>query len=281
MTADRFLTLLTYIQTHLDADLSLARLAKRAGLSPSHFHREFHRVVGETPRDYVERVRLERAAFRLSIHDDSVLTVALDVGYANHETFTRAFRRRFDVPPSIYRDSDSRLSGGHGRERESEGAYELSDTKPRIMKSITVAFVRHVGPYEAVPPDLWTRMAADLAERGFPADGPRIGIGHDSPAVTAPEQLRFDAGIIVPDGLNAGPDVAIQTLVGGPAAVTTHAGPYDSLPRAYPVIFERAMHLKGYEMVGLPAVEIYHCDVLAPERAINYTDIYLPLQKRR
>ena len=95
--------LLVHIQAHLDEDLSLDVLSAKASLSPAHFQRTFQALVGETPKNYVARLRLERAAFRLLIHDVTLLDIALDCGFQNHETFTRAFRRRFGMPPSSYR----------------------------------------------------------------------------------------------------------------------------------------------------------------------------------
>jgi len=47
-------------------EVSLDALAERAGWSPFHFHREFRRIVGETPKQYMLRLRLERAAARLA-----------------------------------------------------------------------------------------------------------------------------------------------------------------------------------------------------------------------
>ena len=61
--------LLVHIQAHLDEDLSLDVLSAKASLSPAHFQRTFQALVGETPKNYVARLRLERAAFRLLIHN--------------------------------------------------------------------------------------------------------------------------------------------------------------------------------------------------------------------
>ena len=94
--------ILVHIQAHLDEDLSLDVLSVKASLSPAHFQRTFQALVGETPRNYVARLRLERAAFRLLIHDETLLDIAVDFGFHNHATFTRAFRRRFGMPPSCY-----------------------------------------------------------------------------------------------------------------------------------------------------------------------------------
>ena len=79
--------LLVHIQAHLDEDLSLDVLSAKASLSPSHFQRTFQGLVGETLKNQVAR-------FRLLIHDVTLLDIALDCGFQNHEMFTRAFRRQ-------------------------------------------------------------------------------------------------------------------------------------------------------------------------------------------
>ena len=95
----RLLKALVYIQANLDKDLSLETLSGLVGLSASHFHRIFTARVGETPKRYTLRLRVERAATQLWLQRTTVLRVALDVGFQTHETFTRAFRRRFGIPP--------------------------------------------------------------------------------------------------------------------------------------------------------------------------------------
>ena len=94
---------LIHIQAHLDQDLSLDLLADEARLSKYHFHQLFRRVTGETPKSYVDRLRLERAALQLRIRQATVLEIALECGYRNHETFSRAFRAHFGMSPRDYR----------------------------------------------------------------------------------------------------------------------------------------------------------------------------------
>ena len=99
----RIIPALVHIQAHLDQDLSLDTLAGHVGLSKDHFHDLFQSATGETPKEYVERLRLEWAALQLRIRRVAVVEVALECGYRNHETFSRAFRRRFLTSPSEYR----------------------------------------------------------------------------------------------------------------------------------------------------------------------------------
>src|SRR5262245_18791066 len=97
--------LLVYIQANLDQDLSLAALGEHARLSPAHLQRVFKAEIGESPKAYVTRLRVERAAFCLLAHESGIAEVASDCGFQNPETFIRAFRRRFRKTPSAYRSS--------------------------------------------------------------------------------------------------------------------------------------------------------------------------------
>ncbi len=83
--------------------LPLSVMAALVHRSPFDLHRRFRGVIGETPRSYVSRVRLARAAADLLSTDRLVSVVAFDHGFASHEVFTRAFTRSFGVSPRAYR----------------------------------------------------------------------------------------------------------------------------------------------------------------------------------
>ncbi len=91
---------LVHVQANLAGDLSLEALGGKAGLSPFHLQKVFRAVVGETPKAYASRLRLERAAFYLLVTDCNLLEIALESGYRSHETFLRAFRRHFGRRPA-------------------------------------------------------------------------------------------------------------------------------------------------------------------------------------
>ncbi|MFI5233088.1 MAG: GlxA family transcriptional regulator [Gemmatimonadales bacterium] len=102
-SADRFTDVITWIQSHLRADLSVEALAARTYLSPRHFARAFKARVGLAPAAFVEDARLAEAGRRLSSGMARVEAVGRSVGYASDDVFRRAFERRFGVSPSAYR----------------------------------------------------------------------------------------------------------------------------------------------------------------------------------
>jgi AraC-like DNA-binding protein len=81
------------IRHRRQAGATLDQLAARAGWSPFHLHRAFRAVIRETPKQYALRLQLQKAAARLVSSEQSILDIAIAVGFNSHEVFTRAFRR--------------------------------------------------------------------------------------------------------------------------------------------------------------------------------------------
>jgi AraC family transcriptional regulator len=269
-----------HAHARLDGPLPLDALAAVAGLSTQHFHRRFRAAFGETPATYVRRLRLERAAWRLLMHRDSILVIAIDCGFADHETFTRAFRRRYGLSPSAYRRA-GRLPGRARRERDhgaAGGDYVLSPTRIRTLAARTIAFIRHVGPYEEVDPGLWTELDRWAEGRGLPVERALLGIGHDAPGITARAQLRFDAAVTVPAGTLGDDRVRVAALPAWRCAVTTHVGSYATLPEAYPLLFRQSL-AAAPGLMGLPVIELYDDQTVNTDRAISRTEVHLPVEQ--
>jgi transcriptional regulator GlxA family with amidase domain len=85
------------------ADLSVDRLAARAGLSPRQFARSFTAETGVTPGRYVDWVRLEAARRELEDTGHGLEQVARSCGYGTPEAMRRAFVRTLSVSPAGYR----------------------------------------------------------------------------------------------------------------------------------------------------------------------------------
>jgi transcriptional regulator GlxA family with amidase domain len=104
-TADRepLRDLQEWLPDHLDEDLSVPALARRASMSERNFARAWRDETGMTPAVYVEAARVERARIALDSGDLPVETIALQTGFGTVETMRRAFRRRVGVSPAGYR----------------------------------------------------------------------------------------------------------------------------------------------------------------------------------
>lgn len=92
-----------YVHANPAADLRVPVLAGRVGMSVRHFTREFTRVLGATPAEYVEEVRVDAARRLLESEPVLVTVAAARCGFGSAETMRRAFLRRLGVPPDRYR----------------------------------------------------------------------------------------------------------------------------------------------------------------------------------
>ena len=92
-----------WMREHVAEDFSLEQLAALAGLSKFHFHRLFKSAVGESPSHYHLNLRMHEAKRLLRETKQSVMAIALDVGYANPSHFAQLFRRETGLSPSDYR----------------------------------------------------------------------------------------------------------------------------------------------------------------------------------
>lgn len=88
---------------HLSEDLSAAALAGRVGMSERNFRRLFVEELRETPRQYIERIRLDEARRQIEDTDIPTQAVAKRCGFGTVHSLRRAFVHHFGVTPQQYR----------------------------------------------------------------------------------------------------------------------------------------------------------------------------------
>ncbi|MFF2378977.1 helix-turn-helix domain-containing protein [Streptomyces sp. NPDC058108] len=88
--------------------LPVADLAFAASLSPSQFTRRFRASTGQTPHQYLLRLRLERACRMLRTGSAPIGRVAVDCGFSHQEHLTRVMRARLGVTPAVLRRAAQR-----------------------------------------------------------------------------------------------------------------------------------------------------------------------------
>lgn len=285
-------TVLNHIQARLDETLTLDELAALASLSPYHFHRVFRGMLGEPLAAHVRRLRLERAAHQLKSTDRQVIEVGLDAGYDSHEAFTRAFKAAYGMNPSAFRKSRGTMTllpnpaGVHYRptaplrdfrtlNRRLNMKVEKQDLPP-----LRVAFVRHTGPY-AQCGDAWNLLCSWMGKEGYLGAGCRfIGVSYDDPEVTPPEQIRYDACIVVDDDFVAPAEVGIQvqTLPGGAYACTTHHGPYEKFNDTYSRLMGQEIPRLGWKLRDEPCLEFYLNSPEDTPPAELLTDVFVAIE---
>ena len=97
--------ILTYLQDHFSTEVSLGAAAQRFHMSEKYFSRFFKRTFGLTFVDYVNHLRMERAAELLTTTDLPVTEIGLECGFSSASYFTKRFKARMGLTPRAYRQN--------------------------------------------------------------------------------------------------------------------------------------------------------------------------------
>jgi len=93
-----------YVGANLDKPITLADIARAAGLSPMHFAAQFRAATGHKPHEYLQLCRIERAKQLLDDGDLSLIEVALETGFRTQAHFTTVFKRFAGSTPHSWRE---------------------------------------------------------------------------------------------------------------------------------------------------------------------------------
>lgn len=291
---------LQYAAQNPEKNIVLRELAAAARQSPFHLHRRLRSALRETPKSFTLRLRVDRAAAALLSTRQSILDIALANGFESHESFCRAFRRRFRMSPTIYR---KRGLNGPGARRHAElvaeigpcvGLYRLDlvqtssrtsmnyTIERRILTAQPILVVRRRVPRSAIAATIGAELPKvflhaqqhGIAISGYPITRyPEITVG----MMTIETGMRVASHSGTWTDAEGGGDVLAETLPAGPAAVTVHAGPYDQLHDAY-VAVEEWIRANGFRAAGAPW-EVYLNDPADhPDPQDWKTEVYWPLE---
>jgi AraC family transcriptional regulator len=273
MPSDRaLLSLLRDIRARVEAGPSLKALAARTGSSPFQLHRAFRAMVGESPKQYTLRLRLEQAAIQLITPAASVLDVALGVGFNSHEVFTRAFRRHFGLTPTAYRASALGEASPAVRDRHASlvasagpciGLYHLSvNSASRRAPMPALSIERREMPaqpflfvHAKVARSEISKAIAEGLGKVFPyvmkAGLPLAGRPTARYLTSGPGLLEMQVGVPIAVPVPGQGDIQAGELPGGPIAVAVHGGAYEQLSDTYAAM-ERWMEANRFRGVDAP-----------------------------
>lgn len=97
--------IINYLEMNLTNDIDLKKLAKKLGLNDFIMGRVFSIVTGITISEYIRKRRLSLAFEELKLTNDKIIDIAIKYGYDSAISFTRSFKKEFNITPSNLRKS--------------------------------------------------------------------------------------------------------------------------------------------------------------------------------
>ncbi|MGI6192009.1 MAG: helix-turn-helix domain-containing protein [Christensenellales bacterium] len=91
------------MEKHYNSNISINDICRLIYLSPCHFKRVFKEHTGQSPYQYLMRIRIEKSKELLKSTDDSVEEVARRCGFVNSGHFATVFKRHFNLSPTEFR----------------------------------------------------------------------------------------------------------------------------------------------------------------------------------
>jgi len=259
------------IEAHLREAVTIADVANAVSYSLYHFCRTFNEVTHHTPYDYLMRRRLTAAAHDLIHTEAKIIEIACDYQFNNPETFSRAFRRMFDVQPNQARKQGRvdpwrvlpPLTPAHlehlarsGPMHRMGGLTPVLEAKAMLRVAGVMTLVK---PGPDPLPELWEGLAQELQSQA--PDPPRqfYGLRH-YPRDWEQRGFWYMAGVELPQAGEAGTALAVKTLPPSQYARFTHTGPRSDVPLTLDYIFYTWLPKSGQRWVWPFVIEQYQPD---------------------
>jgi AraC family transcriptional regulator len=273
-----------FIESNLKADIAVADIADAVSYSLYHFCRMFNRVIHHTPYDYLMRRRLSESARELVETDKKIIEIAFDYRFNSPETYSRAFKRMFDVQPYQWRKRGSidkrslmsRLTLEH-IQHINKGDYlkPVLEEKDAFQVAGVMALVKD--DQEVIPP-LWDILAQELEEiKDTGATECYYGIACYPKGWQ--ERGYFYMAAVEVEALDAmGSALVFKTMPPSKYARFIHKGPYKDLGLTLDYIYQTWLPKSDKRLSNSFEIECYGQGFGSPDNEESETEIYIPVK---
>ena len=279
----RVQTVVDYITLNLSAPLELARLADISHFSPYHFHRIFSSMMTETPQDFINRLRLERAANNLEKAPGlSITEIALSCGFSSPSTFARSFKKHFGVSARDYiksRNSNKESPTRKPTDTTSESLFSPGEIEVCFMPGLHLAYIANMQGYNLEKIcQAWEKLSRWAS--AHQVIGPQTvaaGISFDDPLITPAAKCRYYACLSVPPEVKSDKKVNIIDIPAGRCAVYHITCNAEQIQAAYRYMYSSWLPDSGFQPADFPCFEIYHQTPEENSENKFVMDIYIPI----
>lgn len=258
---------LDYINDHLQDNNDLETLAQVACISPFHFHRIFKAIIGENPAQYIQRLRLEHVAENLRTNDTSLDRLATESGYNSMQALSKAFKKYFGIPPSIYKITPSRWA-----------VSRAGQLFPRICKIYPkhIIYLRSIDP-EATYNNIWQKLYSFAIFSNLLYEGSEsLGACFELP--DNPDQKpEFCPCLSIEYPITSRNNIEYKEIREGIYAVFTHKGAYKHLTELYKKIWYIWFPESRYNFRDDIIFEKYLNNPASTDENELLTEVYIPV----
>ncbi|WCL47603.1 AraC family transcriptional regulator [Leptospira sp. GIMC2001] len=273
-----------FIEKNYSEKLKLETIAKSSFFSPFHFHRIFQAVTGYTPREYQEKIRLERAAHLLHVSEIPIGDISFEVGYENPETFIRRFKSSFGLSPDKFRKKKNISKLLEAKKTDSKrmaiAQEKLSSPQVvRIEKSIPIISMRHTSSVDKIG-KTWKEFVKLInKKRKISKEDNFYGIILNNPDITDDESFLLDACYEFPiDSRDLFQSFINKYIEAGNYLKFRYSSEFKYLDVVYPLIYDGILKADRYRLVDGMIFEKYIQSPIFYREKDCITDIFIPIE---
>ncbi|MGH2664778.1 AraC family transcriptional regulator [Flavobacterium sp.] len=272
MTIEKIQQILTFLEENYHRQINPSELEVISNYSYRNIQRIFNAIIKETIGNFCTRLKLENAYKQLVYTNKSILEVAYDVGYESNQSFTKAFKNKFQITPLQARKNKNALFEAYIKEKKD--AFFAIDFEYEYKEKITIHYKTLISNNYNNPAinTLWDEII-DQNKTLSPYNC--FGIIVDQPIISDEAKSRYDACI---DNCAAPKLYLSKTIFGGWYAKYMHQGSYDDIEETYRKIYHRWLYESNYELGTSPIIEHYIADRTAKTELL--TAIYVPVKRK-
>ncbi|WP_203546596.1 AraC family transcriptional regulator [Dyella caseinilytica] len=279
--------MLDYIDVHLSEDLNLDRLSEVATFSKHHFLRQFSELFGIGVYRYIQMTRLKRASHQLAFRGGQTITdIALDSGYDNPESFSRAFKKSIGQTPTEFR-KQPQWAPWHATyqplaELRTLHMQNTPDTHPVKLvdvKETPVAVLEHRGDPRLIGDSIRQFIAWRKQQHLPPTKNATFNILYNDPEEIDHADYRFDLCVATEQDIEDNHyGIVRKTIPAGRCAVLRHIGSDETLRQSVSYLYSEWLPQSGEEPRDFPLyVQRVRFFPDVPEHEA-IVDIFLPLK---
>jgi AraC family transcriptional regulator len=279
--AERFDRLFEHIDRHLDEPLSMDELSRLVHFSRFHFQRQFAEYVGLSVTRYIQLLRLRRASYQLAFNERRrIIDIALEAGFGNPESFTRAFKKGFGQTPSQFRNRPAWQPWNERMQLPERIRSTPMDVKVIDFEETLIAVLEHQGAPQLINDSV--KVFIDWRKRSGlspVATSRTFGLAYHDPETTDAADFRFDICGEIDAPVPENPQGIINKQIpAGRCAVVRHHGSTDRVAESAHYLYREWLPESGEELRDFPLFFHYVKRVPETPEHEQVTDVYLPLR---
>lgn len=283
---DVVLKAVTYIESNLKTEIDVFKVSREVCYSLYHFIRLFQSVTGYSPKNYIQQRRLTEAVHDLRNTDKKIVDIAYDFQFGSHESFSRAFRKQFNINPSEIRNG-----------------YSLSVLP--LVTPITADYIYQSDKVRCIPPELvelpettlvgisffisddteitdlskeWARFINEIQtvrNKTTPERYYQVQYWSENQEIGG---LFFFTGVEVIEAIDLNPLFVVKTIPKGKYLRFIHKGLSNKVGYTYKFIYNQFLPDTEYKLTKPLNFEFYGERYKGPCNEQSESDIFIPVE---